>query len=158
MIRCIIKANNYPSHFRVFRFSDTGREVIVDPKAEVDVDDEGEPLVLTEKTFEYLREESGRALKFEPVGASDIEHEAHEMLGDLGAARDRIAELERDNFELVDRVIKAETDLEKAKAETITVRAELNTAGLRIAELEGNGPKEPAEAKPEAKHGKKADK
>ncbi len=29
LIRCIIKSNNYASHFRVFRFTDAGREVIV---------------------------------------------------------------------------------------------------------------------------------
>lgn len=144
MLRCVIKSNGYSTHFRKYRFDSNGREVIMDPSAKADEDVEGEPLVITQETYDYLREESGRALKFEPVGASDIEHEAAEMI-------ERIAELEGECKELFNRIIELETQLEKSKAETIMVRAELNTAGLRIAELEGQPPKDPpVEAKPAA--------
>lgn len=150
MIRCIIRSNGYPSHFRVFQFDAQGREAIVNPKAKKDVDAPGEPLVLTQATYDYLWKENGRALRFDPVSAEEESKASMQLEAELLAAQEEIASLNKSRSELSAIIDQAMNDGVASKARIAeleaTVKAgsdslsaaldELAAAKTRIADLE----------------------
>jgi hypothetical protein len=127
MIRAIIRSNGYPQHTRLFRFTKEGREVVVNPAADKSIDKPGEPLVLTEGDYAYIKKEAGGSLVIEPLGDASG-----------SAVAERISELEaqvRDR----DEQIRELCDVREAQAK-------------RVAELEaqlaaGATPADPGDGK-----------
>lgn len=94
-MRFLVKPNGYAHHHRLFPFPKDGREVIVNPAAKRDIDEKGKPLVLTTKSWEYIKEANGSALVIESLDPSEAESRIGQLEAELAAAKARIAELEK---------------------------------------------------------------
>lgn len=118
MLHVLIKAAPpYKVHHRLFAWPAAGREAVVDPDATKDVEEAGKPVVLTSKSYEYLKRESGKALIIEPHGQSDTASMAV-----------KIADLEDDLRGAVEHIRKLEVSIERLMMERDEARRSADAA------------------------------
>lgn len=87
---------SYKAHFRLFSFPEEGREVLVDPAATKDVDEKGRPLVLTQASWDYIRQASGTRLVIEPLDDYASRGQADSLRAEVGELRERLEAAERE--------------------------------------------------------------
>jgi chromosome segregation ATPase len=144
-------------HFRIFPWPAGGREAVVDPDAKKDVDEPGKPVVLTPKSYAYLKEESGKALIIEPHGKSDtatmavqiadLEQTCRDAGAHIGRLEVTIERLVGERDEAGRAAAAAEERASSARAEAIKALAQVEQLRAELEQVKAKKPEKVDEKK-----------